>query len=586
MAQDGAKAPYIPAADEMAALSAKAALLSQKVTALRRTIPAAGLADVAIYHKATEWAIQYQSKEFFTKDYYKQAMDGLDRGLLRVELLAKGEKPWTEAKGRLSRAYISRVDGSVQPYGLMVPESYQPGKPIRLDVNLHGRGATLTEVSFLAAHDSSKPLPVGQDFIQLDVFGRTNNAYRWAGETDVFEAIEAVKTQYAIDPDRIVLRGFSMGGAGAWHIGLHYPGHWAAVEAGAGFTETMKYAKVKEAREPERAAMHIYDAVDYAANAGIVPTVGYGGEIDPQLAASQNIKAEIARLGLSLPRVLFLIGPQTAHKFHPDSLKVSSEFIAKNLPRKPLGDFEFVTYTPQYGKVRDFNIDALEKLYERATLTRKGTRFTSVNVRTLQLDTTRTITLDGETLTGKQFTKREGKWTTGAQTAVHKRKGLQGPIDDAFMDSFLCVYSGAMPKELTEFAALWSRFMRGDLPVKEASKVTKADMDANHLILFGTPSTNSLIGQIAGKLPIRWVNGQFGIADQKYSEKQFTLQMIAPNPLAPSRYVVLNSGHTFGVKDLEGTNALLYPRKGDWAIVHKDTGEVVNSGWFNADWKL
>ena len=93
-------------------------------------------------------------------------------------------------------------------------------------------------------------------------------------------------------------------------------------------------------------------------------------------------------------------------------------------------------------------------------------------------------------------------------------------------------------------------------------------------------------GQIAGKLPIRWVNGQFGIADQKYSEKQFTLQMIAPNPLAPSRYVVLNSGHTFGVKDLEGTNALLYPRKGDWAIVRKDTGEVVNSGLFNADWKL
>ena len=100
-------------------------------------------------------------------------------------------------------------------------------------MNLHGRGATLTEVSFIAGHDSDKALPAEQDFIQLEVFGRTNNAYRWAGEVDVFEAIDAVTKQYTIDPNRILLRGFSMGGAGTWHIGLHYPGHWAAIEAGA-----------------------------------------------------------------------------------------------------------------------------------------------------------------------------------------------------------------------------------------------------------------------------------------------------------------------------------------------------------------
>ncbi len=560
----------------MAALSAKAKALGQK----------AYPADIAIYKKAADWAVKYQSTEFYTKAYYKQAMDGLDRGLARAEQFAKGEKPWTEAKGRLSRAYISRVDGSVQPYGLIIPESYQPGKPIRLDVNLHGRGATLTEVSFLAAHDSTKPVPTDQDFIQLDVFGRTNNAYRWAGETDVLEAIEAVKSQYSIDPDRIVLRGFSMGGAGAWHMGLHYPGSWAAVEAGAGFTETMKYAKVKQASVSEQAAMHIYDAVDYAANASLVPTVGYGGEIDPQLAASQNIKEELARLGLKPPQILFLVGPQTAHKFHPDSLKLSNAFIDKNLPRKPLGDFEFVTYTPRYGKLRDFTVDALETLYERATLSRKGTKFISKNVRTLQLDTTRTITLDGETLTGRQFTKKNGQWTVGAQTAVHKRQGLQGPIDDAFMTAFLCVYSSKMPKELEDFSALWSRFLRGDLPVKEAGKVTKADMENNNLILWGTPTSNPLIGQIAARLPIKWANGQIAIGDRKYSEKEFTLQMIAPNPLAPSHYVVINSGHTFGVKDLEGTNALLYPRKGDWAVINKATGEVIQSGLFNSDWKL
>ncbi len=586
IAQDQAKS-FEPSTEELSSLVAKTKQLEQAINAMKkRPTPMELAADVAIYHKAAVWAARYSKVEFYSNESYKNAMTGLDRGLARAALLAKGETPWISAKGRLVRGYVSRIDGSVQPYGLMIPASYQPGKPIRLDVNLHGRGATLTEVSFIAGHDSDKALPPEQDFIQLEVFGRTNNAYRWAGEVDVFEAIDAVTKQYTIDPNRIVLRGFSMGGAGTWHIGLHYPGHWAAIEAGAGFTETMSYAKVKAAREAERAAMHIYDAVDYSANAMIVPTVGYGGEIDPQLAASTNIKNEIARLGLKPPQILFLVGPQTAHKFHPDSKKLSDAFLERNLPRKPIGDFEFVTYTPRYGQVRDFSIDAMENLYERTTLTRKGTQFTTKNVRTLQIDTTRTISLDGESITGKQFTKKDGNWVVGPQTAVHKRRGLQGPIDDAFMDAFLCVYSGEMPQELKEFADVWSRYMRGDLPVREASKVTQADMAKYHLVLWGTPSTNPLLGQIAAKLPIRWINGSFGIADQRYSEKLFTLQMIAPNPLAPGRYVVLNSGHTFGVKEFVGTNALLYPRKGDWAIVKKENGEVIRSGMFNSDWRL
>ena len=90
------------------------------------------------------------------------------------------------------RGYRSKVDGSVQPYGLIIPESYDGSKPVRLDLVLHGRGNELTEVSFIAAHEGDKP--VAQDYITLDVFGRGNNAYRWAGETDVFEALDSVKS--------------------------------------------------------------------------------------------------------------------------------------------------------------------------------------------------------------------------------------------------------------------------------------------------------------------------------------------------------------------------------------------------------
>ena len=77
------------------------------------------------------------------------------------------------------------------------------------------------------------------------MFGRVNSAgYHWAGEADVFEAIEAVQKRFKIDERRILLRGFSMGGEGAWHIALHYPDRFAAAEIGAGTKNCYRYVGI------------------------------------------------------------------------------------------------------------------------------------------------------------------------------------------------------------------------------------------------------------------------------------------------------------------------------------------------------
>ena len=105
------------------------------------------------------------------------------------------------------------MDGSVQPYALTLPEGVEPraAKRFPLHVKLHGRAAQMNEVNFIQRHDG-KPLPEGQDWVQLDVFGRTNNAYRWSGETDVFEALSDVGRTVRVDSRRTTLWGFSMGG--------------------------------------------------------------------------------------------------------------------------------------------------------------------------------------------------------------------------------------------------------------------------------------------------------------------------------------------------------------------------------------
>src|SRR5204862_7784427 len=110
--------------------------------------------------------------------------------------------------------------------------------------------------------------------------------------------------------------------------------------------------------------------------------------------------------------------------------------------------------------------------------------------------------------------------------------------------------------------------------------------------LVGDPQSNKLIAKIAGKLPIQWKKGEIVLGDKKFSSAEHTLALIYPNPLNPKKYVVLNSGHTFHEPDFKGTNALLYPRLGDYAVLKlkgdkKDplAAEVLEAGVFDDSWR-
>ncbi len=577
-----------PTAAEREQIITKLAQLTRAIDELRagHVITEARLADIEVYQKAAMWALRFE-EEFFTPAYVPNTIQELDHGLARA---ADASYSWESRKGRIVRAYRSKVDGSVQPYGLTIPESYDGSTAVRLDVVLHGRGNELTEVSFIAAHESDKP--VAQDYITLDVFGRGNNAYRWAGETDVFEAIDSVKTRYKIDEKKIVLRGFSMGGAGAWHIGLHYPDKWAAVEAGAGFTETKKYAKLGPMVPYQEAMLRIYDAVDYAANAQMVPMVGYGGEIDPQLRASMNIQEKLAAERIEPPHMLFLIGPGTAHKWEPASLAASNTFIDAILarPRKEPDHIHFVTYTTAYHQCYWISVESVEKQYQRTEVDadRVGDeiRVTTRNVSRMAITGGAHAVIDGQSIELANFgllMKTADGWRRAGKAGRYKKPGLQGPVDDAFKDAFLVVRPTGKPENkdageyinatMEQFRKEWAKYMRGEVRIKDDKAVTDDDIERYHLILFGDMGSNKVTKRIAPLLMRGWPLAPL------------VPVMIAPNPLNADRYVVFNSGHTFHDDEFKGTNALLYPRLGDWAMIHPMARTVVRGGVFDTEWR-
>src|SRR5687768_9445391 len=151
-------------------------------------------ADVEIFHKAVDWALRYN--EIFNVKEIPVAKQLLKAGLERAEMLKGGLSPWTSATGLVPKGYVSKIDGSVQPYGLVVPESYDGTKKVRLDTWFHGRGETLSELSFVEQRRKSKGEFTPPDTIVLHLYGRYCNANKLAGEVDLFEALESVKRQY------------------------------------------------------------------------------------------------------------------------------------------------------------------------------------------------------------------------------------------------------------------------------------------------------------------------------------------------------------------------------------------------------
>ena len=122
-------------ADDPHALQDAARQLQEKLASLT---PAKSdlLADAEVFHKGVVWALRYDTPP--APADAKLQRNALARGMQRAEALAGSNTPWTRKRGKVLRGFVSAVDGSTQPYGVIVPQSYDGSKPVRLDVVLHG----------------------------------------------------------------------------------------------------------------------------------------------------------------------------------------------------------------------------------------------------------------------------------------------------------------------------------------------------------------------------------------------------------------------------------------------------------------
>lgn len=597
-------------------------------------------ADIAIFGKSVDWALRYQ--EIFKTNEMDSARLQLKTATDRLQALDKGQAPWTDVPGPTVGGYMSRIDGSVQPFGLVIPHGWHPNssRQWRLDFWFHGRGETLSELAFIADRMKNIGEFSPPDTFVLHLYGRYCNGSRFAGETDFWEAFEEVRRRYPIDENRLIVRGFSLGGASAWHFAVHHAARWAAAAPGAGFSETAEFLRVfqqEQLRPPlwEQKLWRLHDATANAVNVSMVPLIAYSGEEDRQIQAAEAMRAALRAEGMELTH---LIGPKTGHKYEASAkaelnrrLDALAAVGRTRVPR----EVRMVTHSLRYPQMAWVTVDALTEHWEPGRVTAQlpdGDRLLRVEadgvealtlefgpgdapfpvhqpVRVAFAGTDNTVILEstrpGTDRSWKaSFHRKNGVWRTGPDltAGLRKRHGLQGPIDDAFMDSFMMVLPTGTPlntaagnwvkSESTRAIEHWRRHYRGDARQKSDKDVSEADIRDHNLVLWGDPSSNQLLAKLASSLPIRWEKDRIVVGEQAFATDTHVPILVFPNPLNPTRYVVLNSGFTFRDYDYLN-NARQTPKLPDWAIINlrqapnaRTPGGISAAGFFGERWEL
>ncbi len=544
--------------------------------------------------------------------------------------------------------YRSSVDRTAQPYMLLLPDDFDPNaaKPWRLIVTLHGYYRWAHPLgTILGAVNRTGDVHPGA--ITVLPFGRANNGYTWAGETDVWDVIADVKKRYRIDDNQIVLSGFSMGGGGTVTLGLTRPGALAAAAALGpavfGFDPLptandlpagpQRWAPLSD-DEIEKRVRRIYAAVGLAENGRGLPwMLGCGGD-DALMKSFDGITQALGAAKVKYSSyVLAGVGHRgdilAAHPHYEPYLMAHTRDPA---PR----DVSFATTSLKSASRAWVTIEGLTAHYTKSviravadpdkgalTVTTDGIeRFTLTPPESLAPRNRTTVTVDEQKIADSAagialtFERSGGRWRTaaGPLPALAKRPDLQGPVGDAFTRGFLCVrptgtaWHGAVNAHalalLDGVRTLWRTRQFGELPVKDDRDVTADDRSRYDLILFGDPGSNRLIAEVLATqspwtVPLAWSRDTVGFGANRFSAASHLPALIYPSPLQTGRYVVINGVPMTRAPARDGRSrpddavpAILPATVGDFAVLRIDlakagqvAGKSVHGGFFDEQWR-
>lgn len=117
-------------------------------------------------------------------------------------------------------------------YLLHLPSAHgqDPDQRWPLILSLHGAGERGDDLDLLKRHGIPKLVDSRPDFPFVALSPQCPADCTWTSQVDLLLALlDGVVAELAVDPDRVYLTGFSLGGYGTWHLATLHPRRFAAI---------------------------------------------------------------------------------------------------------------------------------------------------------------------------------------------------------------------------------------------------------------------------------------------------------------------------------------------------------------------
>jgi poly(3-hydroxybutyrate) depolymerase len=554
-----------------------------------------------------------------------------------ADRLAAGEDPWKGRTGAFTKAYRSEADGTLQPYALYVPPSYDPAKAWPMMVGLHGSGSNHLlhrrrvfglgnapgEDDYEAIRTDVSYPDVG--FIVLAPYGRGESAgYNGIAEGDVLRAMDHVQRAYHVDADRVHLTGLSMGGGGTWHIGLRYPDRFASISpvcAGADM-DLMPWAAGWSALDRE--LMSLTGTTRIVENAGNLQVFVFHGDEDDtvSVSASRKMMEAFEKAGLAGRSARYFELPGVTHFAWDFAYRDAGLFRrVEGIRRNPFPErVVYSTFSPRYNKAYWLRVDRIDRGFTLARV--EGTQKAGVfdvkaeNVSAFSLLLSPAIAPAGKPVEVKvngkpayRGTPKGGVLSFAGGKASWKttepwRGPAQGPPDhpEAGVRSRALAQSGphvyvygtigdeattAAAKASAEMLADWGPNVRAKWRVLADKDVTPDLMATHDLVLVGTAATNRVLAGLVG-LPIRQDASGTYVENRKVAGPGAAYRLLYPNPGAARRLVLVYGGGTPATLKRflpQGRSAPPFSLFADYLVIGEND-KVVLEGYFRDGYRI
>jgi len=505
-------------------------------------------------------------------------------------------------------AYESPVDGTGQPFKLMIPTDYDPARTAPLSVYMHGySGDHLSHSTGMQAHAGS---------FEVAMLGRARGGWYVAlSQADVLQVLDYIEAHWRIDADRIHLSGGSMGGGATFKLGARFPHRFASGQIACGYVQ----------QEPIGNLLTFPIYATHSDDDPVVPILHTRGPLaELRRRGGRAILDETTGYGHAVWN--YAAGNERSGVWGPAQVRPDSRTVR----RLDFTAYDGAAQRCWWAEIAEWGAEARPARFT-ATAAEGNTLFVELdNVARLRLRIAESpfdrskplrVVVNGAvpieipaplpTVTG--IVRKDALGPDDEPARLHTPGG---PIQVYDGSPLLIVYgTGGTPaaqaalRAAAEFASQspntsWKddrgeidpgdkiphwRNLFGCLAVKPDTAVTEADLVRCNLVLLGTAVENSVVARMADRLPVRLADGRI-VASDGFSlpAAQRTLGLLHFNPLAPTRLVFwVASSEPAGYSAEAAVPALCSPLfiGADLLVTHATERQLVATRSFDSRWR-